>query len=75
MSKSNKAQIDLWNGRVGDKWAAMQIGPSGSALAEASNEFRAVAAERLTVALAPHDMDSLVTLAGAIWVVEAVRTS
>ena len=24
MSESNKAQIDLWNGRVGEKWAAMQ---------------------------------------------------
>jgi len=25
MSGSNKAQIDLWNGRVGEKWAAMQV--------------------------------------------------
>jgi len=52
---------------------AMQIGPSGSALAEASTEVRAVAAERLTVAFAPHDRDGLVTLGGAIWLVEAVR--
>ena len=52
---------------------AMEIGPSGSALAEASNETRAVAAERLKAALAPHDSDGLVTLGGAIWFVEAVR--
>ena len=25
MSDSNKAQIDLWNGRVGEKWATMQV--------------------------------------------------
>ena len=25
MSESNKAQIELWDGRVGEKWAAMQI--------------------------------------------------
>ena len=25
MSEKNKAQIDLWNGRVGEKWAAMQV--------------------------------------------------
>jgi SAM-dependent methyltransferase len=52
---------------------AMMIGPSGSALAEASKEARTLAAERLTAALAPHDRDGLVTLGGAIWVVEAVR--
>jgi SAM-dependent methyltransferase len=52
---------------------AMQIGPSGSALAEASKEVRAVAAERLKVAFAPHDRDGRVTLGGAIWLVEALR--
>jgi SAM-dependent methyltransferase len=51
----------------------MQIGPSGAALAEASKEVRAAAAERLKVALAPHDQGGLVTLGGAIWMVEAVR--
>ena len=25
MSTSNQAQIDIWNGRVGEKWAAMQV--------------------------------------------------
>lgn len=54
---------------------AMQIGPSGSALAEASKEVRAVAAERLKAALAPHERDGLVTLGGAIWMVEAVRSA
>ena len=52
---------------------AMQIGPTGSALAEASEEARAAAAERLKVALAPHDRAGLVTLGGAIWLVEAIR--
>lgn len=54
---------------------AMQIGPSGSALAEASQEVRAVAAERLKLAFAPQDRDGLVTLGGACWLVEAVRSS
>lgn len=54
---------------------AMQIGPSGAALAEASKEAQAAAAERLKVALAAHDRDGLVTLGGAIWLVEAVRAS
>lgn len=53
---------------------AMQIGPSGSALAEASKEVRAAAAERLEAALAPHDSDGFVTLGGAIWMVEAMRS-
>jgi SAM-dependent methyltransferase len=52
---------------------AMQIGPTGSALAEASKEVRAAAAERLKVAFAPHDRDGVVTLGAAIWLVEAVR--
>jgi len=52
---------------------AMQIGPTGSALAEASKEVRALAAERLEVAFARHDRDGLLTLGGAIWMVEAVR--
>jgi SAM-dependent methyltransferase len=51
----------------------MQIGPTGSALAEASQETRAIAAERLRVALAPHDRDGVVTLRAAIWMVAAVR--
>ena len=25
MSESNKAQIELWDGQVGEKWAAMQV--------------------------------------------------
>ena len=54
---------------------AMQIGPTGSALADASKEVRAAVAERLRAALAPHDRDGLVTLGGAIWLVEAVRWS
>jgi SAM-dependent methyltransferase len=53
---------------------AMQIGPSGSALVGASKEVWAVAEERLKAALAPHDRDGLVTLGGAIWLVEAVRS-
>jgi SAM-dependent methyltransferase len=52
---------------------AMQIGPTGSALAEASREVRAAAADRLREALAPHVKDGCVTLGGAVWVVEAVR--
>lgn len=50
---------------------AMEIGPAGRALAEASKEARGVAAERLKVALAPHDREGLVTLGGAIWLVQA----
>jgi SAM-dependent methyltransferase len=52
---------------------AMQVGPSGSALAEASDAVRTAAAERLRAALAPHDRNGLVTLGGAMWMVEAVR--
>ena len=52
---------------------AMRIGPAGAALTEAGKEVRAAAAERLTVALAPHDRNGLVTLGGAIWLVEAIR--
>lgn len=52
----------------------MQIGPTGSALAECSKETRALAAERLKVALTPHDLGGRVTLGGAIWMVEAART-
>lgn len=54
-------------------YMVMQIGPSGAALAEASDEARALAPERLRAALAPHDRDGLVTLGGAIWIAEAVR--
>ncbi|MFL5334321.1 MAG: class I SAM-dependent methyltransferase [Geminicoccaceae bacterium] len=52
---------------------AMQIGPSARALAEASPEVRAAARERLAAVFAPHDNDGRVTMAGAIWLVEAVR--
>jgi SAM-dependent methyltransferase len=54
---------------------AMQIGPTGSALAEASRETRAAAAERLRVALAPHETGGRVTLGGAVWLVEAMRAA
>ncbi len=50
---------------------AMQIGPSGAALAGADQGVLTAAAERLTVALAPHDRHGLVTLGGALWLVEA----
>jgi SAM-dependent methyltransferase len=52
---------------------AMQIGPSGAALVAASKTTLALAEERLKTALVPHDKDGLVTLGGAIWLVEAVR--
>ncbi len=51
---------------------SMQLGPSGAALAEASEATRAAAAERLAVALAPYERDGHVTVGGAIWLVEAV---
>ena len=54
---------------------AMQIGPTGSALAEASQETRAAAAERLRVALAPHETGGRVALGGAVWLVEAIRAA
>lgn len=50
-----------------------QIGPSGAALAEASSEIRATAAERLKTALAPHEKNNRVTLGGAVWIVEAIK--
>jgi len=53
---------------------AMQIGPSGSALAGANQEVLAAAEKRLKAALAPHDRHGLVTLGGALWLVEAVRS-
>jgi SAM-dependent methyltransferase len=52
---------------------AMQMGPTGAALGEVSNEVKAVAAERLKVALTPHAQDGVVTLGGAIWLVQASR--
>ena len=52
---------------------AMQIGPAARALAEAGPEVRAAAAERFRAVFAPHDRDGRVTMAGAIWMVEAVR--
>jgi SAM-dependent methyltransferase len=51
----------------------MQIGPTGAALAGTSKEIRAAAARRLSAALAPHDRQGLVTLGGAIWLVEALK--
>jgi SAM-dependent methyltransferase len=53
---------------------AMQIGPSASALTDASRETRALAAERLAAVLAPHNKNGRVTLGGALWMVEAVAT-
>lgn len=52
----------------------LQIGPAASALAEADESIRPAAKHRLREALGSHDRDGLVTLGGAIWVVEAVRT-
>ena len=52
---------------------ATLIGPTGSALTGTSPEILAAAEERLKVALAPHDRNGVVTLGGAVWVVEAVR--
>ena len=40
MSGSNKAQIDLWNGRVGEKWAALQVSLDAM-LAHATAELQA----------------------------------
>jgi SAM-dependent methyltransferase len=54
---------------------AMQIGPSGSALAGVSQEVLEAAAERLRVALAPHERQDQVSLGGASWLVEAVRAA
>jgi SAM-dependent methyltransferase len=52
---------------------ATQIGPAGSALTGATAEVLAAAQERLKVALAPHDQNGVVTLGGAVWLVEAIR--
>ena len=51
----------------------LQIGPSASALAGASKETMAAAAERLRSAFTPYDRDGVVTLDGAIWLVEAFK--
>jgi SAM-dependent methyltransferase len=53
---------------------AMQIGPTGSALTEASKETRVLAAERLAAVLAPFNKDGVVELGGALWMVEAIAT-
>lgn len=50
-----------------------QIGPTGAALAEATAEVRAIAAQRLTAALAPHERGGAVRLGGAVWLVQATR--
>ncbi len=39
MTEANQAQIDLWNGRVGDKWAAMQVSMD-ALLAQATAELK-----------------------------------
>ena len=52
---------------------AMQIGPSASALTEASQGTRALAAERLASVFAAHNNNGRVTLGGALWMVEALR--
>ena len=54
---------------------ALHIGPSASALAEASKETRAIAAERLAQVFAPHHREGRVSLNGATWLVEAVRAT
>jgi SAM-dependent methyltransferase len=51
----------------------MQIGPAGAALAESDQTIRAEALTRLEVALAPFVSDGVVSLKGAVWLVEAVR--
>jgi SAM-dependent methyltransferase len=51
----------------------MQIGPASMALAQADPAAKAVAKDRLHRVLAPHERQGRVTLAGAIWVVEAFR--
>ncbi len=51
----------------------MQMGPAGAALADLGPDVRAAAAARLNTALTPHDSNGLVTLGGAIWLVEAKR--
>lgn len=52
---------------------AMQLGPAGAALAEVGPDGRTLAAQRLAAALVPHERNGSVVLAGAIWIVEAVR--
>lgn len=54
---------------------SMQLGPAGSALADVTDDVRSLAAERLNVALAPHEKHGAVTLRGAIWLVDAVRSA
>ena len=54
---------------------AMQIGPSASALTEASQATRALAAQRLAAVLTPHDRNGRVALGGALWMVEALATA
>lgn len=61
-------------GGVGDALGlALQIGPAAAALAEAGEEVRPVAKERLRAALARHETGGRVALGGAIWLVEAKR--
>lgn len=52
---------------------ALQIGPAAWALTGASDAILSEATKRLEAAFAPHDSHGIVTLAGAIWFVEAVR--
>lgn len=51
----------------------MELGPSGAALAELSDAVRALAATRMRAVLAPYDVDGVVALPGATWMVTATR--
>jgi hypothetical protein len=53
---------------------ATQFGLAGVALAEANDELREAAAERLKPVLAAYEKVGAVTLGGAVWVVEAVQS-
>lgn len=53
---------------------ATQVGPAGWALAEASDELRTKAIERIKTALAPYEKNGAVTLTGSAWIVEAIHS-
>ena len=52
---------------------ATQVGPAGWALADASDELRAKAIERIKAALKPYEKKGVVTLSGSAWIVEVMR--
>lgn len=52
---------------------SLQLGPAGAALAQADEQTKTVAAERLHTALAPYDQSGEVLLPAAVWLVEARR--